>query len=76
MPDHEWRFEPCSPEGERNVFGEPWKHAARGVKPLKSGNGRVVVNGYGMTGPQALDNARRRAAERDAHQAVGQRGEI
>ncbi len=74
MPNHEWRFGPCEvPEGEHNVFGEPWKHAARGVRPYAGG--RVIVNGYGMTEPQAMHDAQRKAAERDAHQAIGQRGE-
>lgn len=64
MPEYDWRFEPCDPEGERDGFGLLWPHAAKGVKPTPAG-GRLVETGYGHTERGAMDDVRRRCAERD-----------
>lgn len=75
MSDPIWRYEPCDPEGAQNIFGEPWPHAARGVRPY--GSGRIVVHGFGMTEPQAMADAHRKAEEHNARiPPIGECGEM
>lgn len=75
---HEWRFEPCSPEGVRDpMTNQPWEHAAKGVRPKgqSTAAGRAVVYGYGHTEDQAIDKAKSEATIYDARETIGQRGE-
>jgi hypothetical protein len=62
----DWRYEPCESDDPK------YPHAARGVKPTPAG-GRLVETGYGHSEKSALDDVRRRCAERDRNAGVGQR---
>lgn len=69
--DHDWIFEPCSPEDARDPQGTPWTHAVRGQKPQ-----RPMVTGYGHTLGAADVDARQKASQQDARTGIGQRGEV
>lgn len=67
-----WIFEECENEGPIcDPVGQPWKHAVRGRKPA-----RPAVVGYGHTPSTADEDARRKATQQDAHEILGQRGEV
>ena len=67
-----WQFEPCENEGPIcDPVGQPWQHAVRGRKTA----GRLVI-GYGHTPTAADYSARQKAAQHDAHEMLGERGEI
>ena len=66
-----WNFEECSPEDVCDPAGLPWAHAVRGRKPA-----RPVVMGYGNTPSAADADARTKATQYDAHEMLGERGEV
>lgn len=66
-----WNFEPCENEGERDDKGTLYPHAVRGRRE----EGRMVT-GYGHTAPAADTDARRAAQQFDAHEVLGERGEV
>jgi len=65
-----WMLEPCDPEGATDPQGNVWPHAVRGRKPA----GRLVI-GYGYSEPQAWHEAEQKAAQHDAREMIGERGE-
>lgn len=67
MTPHDWLFEPCDPEGQRDAQHRPYEHAVRGVRPAAA-----PVTGYGHTEPQAYEDARNKARVADAHEVLKQ----